>query len=61
MIARAREERDFRLIQSDWTQLSDVSLSQTQLVQWKEYRQQLRDITLQSNFPNDIVWPTKPE
>ena len=58
---RARAERDFKLIQSDWTQLSDVTLSPEQLTLWKEYRQQLRDITLQSNFPNNIIWPEKPE
>jgi hypothetical protein len=25
------------------------------------YRQALRDITAQSGFPNEVVWPTKPE
>jgi hypothetical protein len=24
------------------------------------YRQALRDITVQSGFPYDVVWPTKP-
>ena len=61
IIARAREDRDIKLMQSDWTQLSDVTLSPSQLAQWKEYRQQLRDITLQLNFPNNIVWPVKPQ
>ena len=60
--AGARQDRDFRLITSDWTQiqLPDVSLSSNQIAQWKEYRQQLRDITLQPGFPNNIVWPEKP-
>ena len=61
IIARARQDRDFRLTQSDWTQLSDVALSSNQLAQWKEYRQQLRDITLQTDFPTNIVWPEKPQ
>ena len=61
IVDRIRTERDFKLIQSDWTQLSDVTLSPSQITLWKEYRQKLRDITLQSNFPNDIVWPEKPE
>lgn len=59
--AHARAERDFRLLQSDWTQLSDNMLSNAQKEQWKEYRQTLRDITLQPGFPNNIVWPEKPE
>lgn len=60
--AGARQDRDFRLITSDWTQiqLPDVSLTPDQIAQWKEYRQQLRDITLQPGFPNNIVWPEKP-
>ena len=61
ILARAREDRDFRLMQSDWTQLSDVTLSSDQINQWKDYRQQLRDITLQIDFPNNIVWPVKPQ
>ena len=61
--AGARQDRDFRLMQSDWTQiqLPDVSLTPDQIAQWKEYRRQLRDITLQPGFPNNIVWPEKPE
>jgi len=68
-----REERDFMLLESDWTQGADVPESiQTA---WKTYRQQLRD--LPSKFPTprfdgaakvaskhlrltDVVWPTKP-
>lgn len=55
-----RNKRNFQLIQSDWTQLPDVSLRELQQTQWKTYRQQLRDITLQHNFPTDIIWPEKP-
>jgi hypothetical protein len=28
---------------------------------WIEYRRALRDIRLQSGFPNDIQWPSSPE
>lgn len=28
---------------------------------WITYRQMLLDIPQQSNFPNDIIWPTKPD
>ena len=28
---------------------------------WRTYRQQLRDITLQTGFPLNIDWPERPE
>lgn len=54
-----RRERNDLLNLSDWTQLSDVSLTELEKNSWKVYRQALRDITLQSD-PFEIVWPTKP-
>lgn len=42
---------------SDWTMLSDVPLMDFQKTAWIEYRRALRDIRLQSGFPNDIQWP----
>ena len=55
--ATVRMERD-RLIQaSDWTQLSDVLLSNQK--EWAVYRQALRDITQQQD-PFNVVWPTPP-
>lgn len=53
-----RKERDVLLFASDWTQLPDVPES-TKL-KWAEYRQQLRDIPQQKEFPHNIEWPTKP-
>lgn len=29
--------------------------------EWLDYRQALRDVTLQEGFPFDVVWPTIPE
>lgn len=55
----AISERRSRLVVCDWTQLPDVHES-TRL-KWQEYRQALRDITLQEGFPENIIWPTKPE
>lgn len=54
-----RSKRNNLLVDSDWTQLSDVP-EQTRL-KWQSYRQALRDITLQDGFPENIIWPTKPE
>lgn len=51
----------YRLLSaSDWTQLNDVPLTQEQKNEWIAYRQALRDITQQPNFPYDIAWPVVP-
>ena len=52
-----REQRNILLQECDWTQLSDIPQSTKDV--WTTYRQQLRDITSQSN-PYSIVWPVKP-
>ena len=54
---RIRQIRNDLLIQSDWTQMPDVTLSTKEL--WASYRQGLRDVTSQSD-PFNIVWPTPP-
>lgn len=51
-------QRNKMLIESDWTQLSDVVV--TNKDQWITYRQALRDITTQTD-PFNIIWPTIPE
>ena len=58
---QAYSKRSSLLYQSDWTQLPDNQLTQTEITIWREYRQQLRDITLQSGFPTEITWPVAPE
>lgn len=52
-----REHRNQLLVECDWTQLADIPQSTKDL--WTTYRQDLRDITNQTN-PFDIVWPVKP-
>jgi len=51
--------RNYRLRESDWTQLPDVTLSN--IAEWNIYRQALRDIPAQEGFPRTVVWPIKPE
>ena len=55
---RVRSERDRLLADTDWTGLSDVTMS----AEMTTYRQALRDITGHANFPylDDNDWPTKP-
>lgn len=55
---QARAKRESLLIESDWTQMPDAPVDKAA---WATYRQALRDITQQSGFPHDVVWPTKPE
>jgi hypothetical protein len=52
-----RADRDKRLAECDWTQLSD---SQVDKAVWATYRQELRDVPAQTGFPYDITWPSKP-
>ena len=51
-----RDERNQLIQQSDWMAGSDVTMSDA----WKTYRQALRDIPTQAEFPNNITWPIKP-
>ena len=60
-IATALFKREQLLLESDWT---DTLSAQTRLgsayESWQTYRQALRDITDQPQYPANIVWPTKP-
>lgn len=51
-------KRKALLYESDWTQLNDIDLENKQ--EWANYRKQLRDITLQPGYPENIIWPTPP-
>jgi hypothetical protein len=44
----------------DWTQVADSPLSDEKKAQWAEYRQKLRDLTKQENWPNAPEWPLPP-
>tara|TARA_R110000850_G_scaffold220646_1_gene346388 strand:+ start:38 stop:355 length:318 start_codon:yes stop_codon:yes gene_type:complete len=56
LAAEVRVIRDGLLRDTDWMALSDNTLS----TGWSTYRQALRDITGQSGFPYNVIWPTKP-
>ena len=53
-----RAERNKKLVESDWSQVVDTP--QTIKDKWAPYRQQLRDLTTQVGFPQNVVWPVKP-
>ena len=52
----ARNSRDALLKETDHYALSDVTMSDDM----KTYRQALRDVPQQTDFPGTITWPTKP-
>lgn len=52
-----RAERDRLLVESDWTQLQDAGLDQSNVVDWQLYRQALRDVPQQAGFPGEVTWP----
>jgi hypothetical protein len=46
---------------SDWAMLPDVPMTSGKKKEWEDYRRYLREIKLQSGFPDNIIWPNKPE
>ena len=58
----AREIRDKRnnlLAECDYIMMPDYPLNNKEV--WKIYRQALRDLTETIGFPNNIIWPVKPD
>ena len=58
LASEIRNERDRLLKETDWSQVVDVP--QTIKDKWSPYRQALRDVPQQPEFPINIIWPTKP-
>lgn len=54
----ARKERDRLLLACDWAVLPDA---QTERTAWETYRQALRDVPEQAEFPYAIDWPERPK
>lgn len=52
-----RAQRNRRLAESDWTQVSDAHVDKAA---WATYRQQLRDVSAQVGFPWSVTWPQEP-
>jgi hypothetical protein len=60
LAAIVRSSRNMLLAQSDWSQLPDVSLDETEKTAWTVYRQELRDVTKQEGFPDTVIFPVSP-
>lgn len=59
--SRLREERNFRLSSTDWIVLEDSPFTEEKKVEWKTYRQSLRDLpSTIINITDNILWPEEP-
>lgn len=56
-----RSKRNSLLAETDYLLMPDYPISEEYLKKVKEYRQQLRDITKQENFPNEVIFPDFPK
>ena len=53
---QVRTQRNAKIAACDWRVLPDVLNGDV----WKVYRQALRDIPKQAEFPGNVVWPVEP-
>ena len=56
-----RGERNILLEDTDWIILRYLDQGDEVPLEWKEYRQALRDIPEQEGFPGSVDWPEMPE
>lgn len=56
-----RSKRNALLAETDYLLMPDYPISKEYSEKVKEYRQQLRDITKQENFPENVVFPDFPK
>lgn len=55
-----RVERNRKLGECDWTQLTDSPLTAEAKAAWAFYRENLRMVPQQGGFPWEVQWPPKP-
>lgn len=58
---QVRAQRDRRIAETDWYMMPDYPADPETLEVVKNYREALRDITLQSGFPRAFKWPVVPK
>lgn len=56
-----RSKRNLLLAETDYLLMPDYPIAQEHLEKVKEYRQQLRDITKQDEFPKNVTFPDFPK
>jgi hypothetical protein len=60
IIAPIIEQRNKLLEESDKYMLEDFPMTSEKGLEWKTYRQALRDLPAQSEFPYTVEWPVAP-
>ena len=56
-----RSKRNSLLAETDYLLMNDYPISAEDLARIKKYRQELRDLTKQENFPTNVVFPDFPK
>ena len=56
-----RTQRDAKIAESDWMVIKSAETGIALETEWATYRQALRDITAQEEFPATVNWPVEPE
>ena len=56
-----RSKRNALLAETDYLLMNDYPISDEYLTRIKKYRQDLRDITKQENFPKNVLFPDFPK
>lgn len=59
LLSSIRQDRGWKLLRTDWTQLPNAPLSAEQKTAWEIYRQHLRDFPDTVDLSN-IQWPVEP-
>lgn len=60
ILAGLRDQRDYELSRSDWTQSPDSPLTDAKKEEWRTYRQALRDLPANTTDPANPIWPIQP-
>lgn len=55
-----RRKRNALLQECDWLVVKHLELNENIPGSWEVYRQALRNVPQQPNFPFDVTWPEKP-
>lgn len=61
LAAQIRSKRSCLLNSTDKYMTLDFPMSEEDRAAVRQYRQALRDIPSQEGFPNEVVWPEKPD
>lgn len=56
-----RSKRNSLLAETDYLLMNDYPISEEYLKKVKKYRQELRDVTKQENFPTEVAFPDLPK